>query len=69
MSTFDRAKAVEDISRIHLAYPEYVDRGDIEGVVGLFAGIRMGDEATPEDELRPYCRGCPKDVFGVTDNV
>jgi SnoaL-like domain len=51
MGTFDRAKAREDIARIHLAYPEYVDRGDIDGVVGLFAGIKMGDDATPDDEL------------------
>ncbi len=38
---FDRSKATEDIRRIIMTYPEAVDRGNIEGIVDLLAGVRM----------------------------
>jgi SnoaL-like domain len=55
---FDRAKASEEIQRIILAYPECIDRGNIEGVVELLTGVKMCNangilaEEIPEEEIR-----------------
>jgi SnoaL-like domain len=38
---FDRASATEAIRRIILLYPECIDRGNIDGVVDLLAGVKM----------------------------
>jgi hypothetical protein len=40
----DRARAIEDITRLLLSYPEAVDKGDFAGVGQLFDGVRLGDE-------------------------
>lgn len=40
---FDRALAVEEITRLLLRYPEAVDRGDFAAVGRLFGGARLGD--------------------------
>lgn len=40
---FDRALAIEEISRLLLGYPEAVDRGDFAAVGRLFDGVRLGD--------------------------
>lgn len=56
-ATFDRAKATEEIRHILFSYPEFIDRGNIEGVVSLLTGVKMGNsngvraERTPESEL------------------
>jgi hypothetical protein len=38
---FDRARATEEIRRIILLYPECIDRGNIDGVANLLAGVKM----------------------------
>jgi SnoaL-like domain len=54
---FDRAKATEEIRRIILRYPECIDRGNIDGVVDLLAGVKMGNSngilapEVPEEDL------------------
>lgn len=40
---FDRAKAIEEIRRTILAYPEAVDRGDFAAVGRLYDGVKMGN--------------------------
>jgi hypothetical protein len=37
---FDRAKATEEIRRILFGYPECIDKGDIDGLVKLFTGVK-----------------------------
>ena len=55
--SFDRAKATEEIRHILFSYPEYIDRGNIDGVVGLLSGVKMANangvraERIPESDL------------------
>jgi hypothetical protein len=49
--TWDRSKSLEEIRRIVLAYPEMIDRGDIDGVAKLFDGIKMCTMDTSEDNV------------------
>jgi len=55
--SFDRAKATEEIRHILFSYPEYIDRGTIDGVVGLLSGVKMANangvraERIPESDL------------------
>jgi SnoaL-like domain len=39
---FDRARSVEDITRIILTYPELIDRGDFDGVGKFLDGVKFG---------------------------
>jgi SnoaL-like domain len=48
--TWDRAKGLEDVRRIVLAYPVMIDRGDIEGVAQLFEGIKMCTMDAPDED-------------------
>jgi hypothetical protein len=54
---FDRALAREEIERIIVRYPECIDRGNIEGVVALLTGVKMGNShgilaaEVPEDQM------------------
>jgi SnoaL-like domain len=56
-STFDRAKATEDIRRIIHTYPEAIDRGNVPAVVKLLTGVKMCNSLgitapeVPEDEI------------------
>jgi hypothetical protein len=49
--TWDRAQGLEQIRRIVLAYPEMIDRGDIDGVARLFEGIKMCTMDAAEDDV------------------
>jgi SnoaL-like domain len=49
--TWDRAKGVEEIRRIVLAYPVLVDRGDIDGIAKLFDGIKMCTMQVSEQDV------------------
>jgi hypothetical protein len=49
--TWDRAKGLEEIRRIVLAYPEMIDRGDLEGVAKLFDGAKMCTMDDSEEDV------------------
>jgi hypothetical protein len=54
---FDRALATEEITRIILAYPSCIDRGDIEGAAKLLTGVKLSISTgqlapeVPDDEI------------------
>jgi hypothetical protein len=48
---WDRAKSLEEIRKIVLAYPALIDRGDIEGVAKLFEGIKMSTMDASEENV------------------
>jgi hypothetical protein len=48
---WDRAKDLEEIRRVVLAYPAMIDRGDIEGVANLFEGIKMCSMDASEEDV------------------
>jgi hypothetical protein len=56
-TSFDRAKATEDIRHILFTYPECIDRGNIDGVVELLTGVKMANSngvnapQIPEEQL------------------
>lgn len=49
--SWDRARAIEEIRRIVLAYPEMIDRGDLDGVARLFDGAKMCTMDASEDDV------------------
>jgi SnoaL-like domain len=54
---FDRARSTEEIRRIILAYPELMDRGDVDGVVAFLTGVRLShangflSSAVPDEDI------------------
>jgi hypothetical protein len=51
VSSDERARAIEEIRRIILSYPELSDRGDLDGMGSFLGGVRRGRPETPAEEL------------------